>query len=262
MVNKSYKGVNVVCSVSTGIIGDIARAAAISNSEVILKFNKDGMMASSVDVTNSMAFRMDINTDTYVYDGEDGVEICVEVNDLLKVVKTGVKDGISKIVVKGGIGTAETHGVKIKLPLFGDYRALPGNVDEIIDMLPDRINMVSSTFARFVAAAKSVDSNISMMVEDGNFIVSAGDDGNTNNPDVEMVVPDSDVTVDPDCVDVLTLFSSEYIIGIVDVLSKVAKRIRIRLGRDMPCTFATKLKDYEILYLVAPRIEKTDEDDQ
>ena len=260
---KSYKGMNIVCDVPTSIIEVIAKAAAVSNTEVVLQFNKDGMIASSVDVTNAMAFRMDIYTSLYSYDtGKDGAEICVGVDELMDVSKTKVKDGISTITVKSGIARIETHGVKIKLPLYTDYRPLPGNVDEVIDMLPDHVNMLSSTFGRFVAVAKKYkDGTVNMLVKDGRFIVSISEEGNVDDPDVELVVPESDVTVDPGCVDVLAMFTSSYIFDIIEVLSKVSKRIRIRMGRDMPCSFGTKLQDYEILYVVAPRVEKAGEDE-
>lgn len=258
---KSYKGIDIVCDVPTIIIEDIAKAAVVSNNEVVLMFDKGGMVASSVDVMNSMAFRMDIYTDLYSYDGEDGVEICVDVGILADVAKTKVKDGISTITVKDGRARIETHGVKMKLPLYGDYRPFPGNVDEIVGMLPDHANMLSSTFGRFVAVAKKYkDGTINTLVKDGRFIVSVAEDGNVDDPDVELVVPDSDVTMNPDCVDILAMFESSYIIEIVEVMAKVSKKIHIRLGRDMPCSFSTKLKDYEISYLVAPRVAKSEDE--
>jgi len=260
---KSYKGVNIVCDIPTSIVEGIAKAAAVSNNEVVLQFNKGGMIASSVDVTNSMAFRMDIYTSLYSYiTGEEGAEICVGVDELLDVSKTKVKDGISTITVKNGIARIETHGVNMKLPLYTEYRPFPGNVDEIIDTLPDHANMLSSTFGRFVAVAKKYkDGTINVLVRDGRLIMSVAEDGNVDNPDVELVVPESDVTMNPDCVDILAMFTSSYIIEIVDVLSKVSKRVHIRIGRDMPCSFSTKLENYEISYLVAPRVEKAGEDD-
>lgn len=260
MTSHSYKGIEMECKLSTDIVADIARLAIVSSNEVVLIFDSNGIVATSVDAVNAMAFKMDIHPDIYEYDGDDdGTEICIEVGYLHNISTAKVKDGISVITLKNGVVRVDTHGLDIKVPIYSEYVVPPNDIFGYRDRLPNNILIMYSALNRFVSAAKGMAGNISMAVEDKEFIMYISEDDDDSEPDVKMTVPD--ISINDNCVGVISTYLTEYIFGVVGALSKSAKRIRIGLGRDHPCCIGAKLKNYEVLYVIAPRVIRDDDDE-
>lgn len=245
-------------SIPSVFIARIAALASPINSDVMLKFGRDGITATNVDAINSSGLWIDITIDGYDYDGDE-VVVCIPINKLEKSVKGASKDDVSNVSIKKGEMFIETNGLTIRLPLYGDCLGIPDVARSVADRLPSSLKMSSKDISRFITTASG---------EDGHIVVNLSNDTihlllidrDTGTEDIFLTVPSSTVSNVVIPVDCESMFGNDMLFPIFTSISKISKYINIHLGDGMPMHINSNLDGFKVNYVVAPRAPMDDDE--
>ncbi|MHA1289452.1 MAG: hypothetical protein ACTSPB_18850, partial [Candidatus Thorarchaeota archaeon] len=161
--------------VPTNMLKLVSDVAMPVDEDVTIKFRDDGIYASNVDITNSLAMWIDMDASGYTYDGEE-VSVCVNVLRLAQAIKGTDKDDVSIVSIRDGTMFVNTHGVVVRLPVFVDGREVPPNKDDIIDLIPNSLKLSTSYIKRFMTVSKDEKGAFVLSMYDNTFHLSMLDE--------------------------------------------------------------------------------------
>jgi len=243
-------------TISASKLNAVLKAVLAVTIDCLMSFDKDGIRIRMIDPSN--AAMIDLNMPSGIafetFDAEEG-DIAVDARQVLEKTTTFDNDTVltvsfdahtKKIKVVGdgaryGISTMPTTSVR-KVPTIPDLD------------LPLEVEMDASRFKQMIKRAGLVSDHILVGYTDADaFFVAA--EGDTDNFQQN--------TVDQPCKMIYkTVLETLYSLEMIDPMAKIATGpVNIRLGGNLPLTMSFVLEDVDIMYLLAPRIEKTAEDE-
>ena len=223
--------------------------------DVMLRFNRKGVYANILDITNSSIMWMRATSDMYSYDSSDEVAVCIEVSRLDKSIKGSDKDDMSIVKISKGEIFIDTDGIVVRSPVFIDCQGVPDVVHSIIDELPNRITVSIKPIIKFIDKAKGDEGHLVFRLKDGNLSISKLS-YDSDSEDVRLDVKNiKDADIQGDCE---SFYSKELLFPVFIALSKISDNVNIYLGRDLPIYIGVDIHGYKVNYVVAPRIDQTD----
>lgn len=237
------------CTIEANLLASAFKAINEVDNECIVNFFDEGISVDLVDPANVMMIDLKLPHKEFMeYKLPDGEEqLGFDMTELLDTLSLCSKGELVKIWTEDGKLNFVSDSVNYTLPLLAinTLRAPPA----IPHLVNDTIIETNKTyFSKAIKAVAKVDQHASMMCDDGEFLISAENQGK------KMEVPGKDAATVLRNAPAESLFSIDYLQSVVKGCS--GDELTLEIGNNRPLILTTKLGiNGRIKILLAPRIE-------